>query len=201
MIDLVIPLGKGSTCGDKEIRWSLRSWAKHYPKAEPIIVGVRPPWYTGRHLPYFERDTLNRNTWGKLRIALEHCGHSLVYSADDIYLTGAPQWGAFHLPESPQRAFYYRKAFPGGRDHELHIPVLFHRDRLREVMDGMRDKRAAIRTTYFRDFPASTPMEDVKIKGAPVGGWCFSSTEDACYSGEFQAYMRDNYSDPSPWER
>jgi hypothetical protein len=203
-MDLVIPLGDGSIWNNWELRYALRSWAKHFPRVRPLVVGHVPRWYTGDNYPFVERHMLNANTNAKLLAVLDRLTPTFIWSADDIYLLDTPQWGPFHLEVSPEnRHSYYRRALPPGRDHELHIPTRFNRDRMRSVLALMpAPKKLALRSCYFQGYRTSTPMEDVKVPGAPPDGWwCFSSEEGSPYRPAFKQFLQSTFPDPSPWER
>lgn len=201
-MDLVIPLGAGSLWNNWELRYALRSWAMHYPEADPLVVGIRPSWYKGRHVHAEDRHQLNANTTRKLLKVIDTLTDRFIWSADDIYLLAPPKWGPFHLATSPaNRAPYYWRVLPEGRDHELHIPVMLERERMRHILTKMPEpKRMALRSSYFQGMP-STPMDDVKVPATPKEGWwCFSSEESSPFKQDFKYFMIQQYPTPSPWE-
>ena len=78
---------------EDELRWSIRSVLKNYQgDATIMVVGDKPPWYTGPHIPIkrirgaFQRafrDSLNKLTEAVKRPEIES---QFVWMMDDIYL-------------------------------------------------------------------------------------------------------------------
>src|SRR5690606_5236989 len=83
-------LGTGSSWEDNELRYSIRSVEKHHQDdAEVLVIGSKPSWYRGPHLPYLDTHTCPYiNQWEKLRIACQipDISDPFVYMDDDFYL-------------------------------------------------------------------------------------------------------------------
>lgn len=91
-IDVVYVLGKGSNWGDNEIRYSIRSFKKHFKDLRNIvIVGECPAWLTGViHLPVQDNLNVIKDSRMLLKIA-EACrdtrvSDQFVFCTDDTFL-------------------------------------------------------------------------------------------------------------------
>lgn len=92
MIDVVIPLGNGSTHNDEELRYALRSidqYLKGY--RDIVIVGRVPDWVTGvRHIPIPDHSRnvfRERNIMLKTLAACDVVSDTFLFTNDDIFLT------------------------------------------------------------------------------------------------------------------
>lgn len=92
-LQFVWPYWHGGANGD-EIRWSVRSVEKFYDgKAKTTIIGDRPPWYHGHHIPKARvpANTPNRSyrdMLSKMWVMATHpeIDDEFVWMMDDIYL-------------------------------------------------------------------------------------------------------------------
>lgn len=90
MIHIVYPLGKGSTWGNNELRYSLRSVEKHLKGyGEVWIIGEKPDWLTNViHVPISDPKIGIPDT-NIMRKLMAFCGHDVekfLYMNDDHYL-------------------------------------------------------------------------------------------------------------------
>lgn len=53
----IIPLGSGSRHNDIELLFMLRGLHAHHPTAAPVVIGSKPVWYKGVHIPFPEDPT------------------------------------------------------------------------------------------------------------------------------------------------
>lgn len=91
MIDLVLPLGKGSKHDNFELRYSLRSLERYGRNVGRLfVIGERPSWLQNVvHIPYIDRHCHERNIYEKLLIACNTAEISIdfLFWMDDIFLT------------------------------------------------------------------------------------------------------------------
>lgn len=85
-IDLVIPVRVGEH--NEQLRYALRSFAKHLPHGRVWIVGHKPTWLTGvHHIPTWQGSSKYANTTRAVRAACEHPDVSEVFllANDDMF--------------------------------------------------------------------------------------------------------------------
>lgn len=85
----VVPLGTGSSHGDMELKYSLRS----LNPADCWLIGTCPTWYTGNHIPQSETGISTLNIWQKLLTACRtpEISDPFIYGNDDyFYLKPVP---------------------------------------------------------------------------------------------------------------
>lgn len=71
----------------EEIKWSLRSLEK-YTDLEPVIIGEKPEWYTGRFIPFPRSKHKITNVYFKIRRACleKKISSTFLLMNDDIFL-------------------------------------------------------------------------------------------------------------------
>jgi len=93
MPPVVVPL-RSNECdrdGYSLLRYSARAWTRRYPGVRIIVVGGRPDWWTGEHIPAEQPDLDNarrafRNFPNILRAVVEHLDtEEFIVSDDDIF--------------------------------------------------------------------------------------------------------------------
>lgn len=93
---VMIPVREGRT--NEPLRYAARAWATHHPELEVVIIGGRPDWWAGRHLPTVQ-ESGHAAQWAvnfprALRAAVESATGPFWWSADDIFPLAA-------LPDPP----------------------------------------------------------------------------------------------------
>lgn len=141
-----------------EIRWSVRSVEKHFSgRAECLIIGDRPPWYTGKTI-HCHRITSGhafahglQDVLHKLRVACERpeVADEFVWMMDDVYLLRPTTLAELRTP----RAEVWRRSSSSGwrqiktqtmdylasigatqHDFATHLPHVVAKDKLRSVL-------------------------------------------------------------------
>jgi len=74
-----------------ELRYALRSLAKNFFSTSPlriVVVGDKPSWYTGEHVPTFRHDGKYRDILKNVIIGLRHTYNDrrVYYMDDDMFL-------------------------------------------------------------------------------------------------------------------
>ncbi len=92
---LLIPLLNKSENGYQELKYSIRSQCKFNPITKCLLVGGRPDWYTGDHLPHRDYDFTRKeeNIKDKTIAGAEALKDNFLYSNDDFFAM-APYPGA-----------------------------------------------------------------------------------------------------------
>jgi hypothetical protein len=140
---------------NEELRYSIRSVLKFFPDAEIWVIGGKPGWYVGNHIPVNQNSVKYNNVKNNIEKLLsdERIDDSFVYMNDDFYLTNMPDFSqSYHrgtiktyLEESAEffQKHLYRKLIARAHNklkkfmsdeplnYELHIPILISKSRLK----------------------------------------------------------------------
>lgn len=100
---------------DDELRWSIRSVWKHYERDfEIVIVGDRPSWYTGLHIPC-------RRLPQQPERAFRDCYNRLLTACDDVRVSSPFVWmmdDVYWLRPFTQREALAPKFYRTGRPNK-----------------------------------------------------------------------------------
>lgn len=158
MIDVVIPLGRGSKCQDEELRYCLRGIEEYLTGYRYIyIIGELPAWVDGViHIPM--RDTDQRET-NIMKKVLKACDTPAITSRfikfnDDHFLlapVNAPTYPHYYSGLLSERAgklpsmrayrqsmtntsSVLRKAGHPEKDFDIHTPIVYEKNAFRQTM-------------------------------------------------------------------
>jgi hypothetical protein len=94
-MDVLIPLINGK--GFYELRYALRSFEKWLNPERVLIVGGKPDWYTGEHLPHKDYEVMfkEKNIFDKTVAGAELLDGDFYFCNDDHFLL-APYQGLHH---------------------------------------------------------------------------------------------------------
>lgn len=149
LIDVVIPLGKGSTSANNELRFCLRSIEQNLEGYRNIwIIGQKPKFLRNiKHLPYDEYHPKANNIHDKIKRACE-CGEisdNFILFNDDYFLTekvDAPTYPYYYSKEAYNEAMNRPKPDPyrtivedtgkalgeGFFYADIHCPIVINKD-------------------------------------------------------------------------
>lgn len=155
-----------------ELRYSLRSVEKHFPKSEIIIVGdTIPEWITGvtqihvKDIPGRKQLTIRK----KILAALEY-SEEIFFLSDDVYLL-----------KPPTNKFYFHRTLKENGEagakplaeqltslnkpidsYDVHCPIIYERDKFRGL--EMFPAECIIKSMYGNFYEVQgVPMPDYKI--------------------------------------
>lgn len=153
MIDVVYPLGRGSTWADEELRYSLRSLAMYVQGIRHVyVIGQRPRWLTNAfHIPHPDPyPCKERNIAGKILRACKESGLSqrFLFANDDHYALGPctaqeiPNWRGGKMIDLARRlpqASHYKQALLNTIEvleaknfstwnFDLHLPIVMDKE-------------------------------------------------------------------------
>jgi hypothetical protein len=190
MIDVVIPLGKGSTWENNELRYSLRSIEKHLKNYRNIyIVGECPNWIQNViHIPFTETGHPSRNIMEKVKAACEHDDITklFLFTNDDIFFLkdqDAVTYPFYHrggLQEAvpKNKGNWYQEYVLetiavlhdrnlGAWNYDLHCPIRYNKYTFREVMAQYDwNKKLVVKSIYCSTLGIEGEyMDDCKIAG------------------------------------
>lgn len=94
-MDVLIPLINGR--GFYELRYALRSFEAHFKPDRILIVGGKPDWYKGEHLPFKDYGPIfkEKNIFDKTVAGAELLSGDFYFCNDDHFVM-APYWGLHH---------------------------------------------------------------------------------------------------------
>lgn len=158
LTDILIPLGKGSRQADIELKYCLRSIAKHLINVGRIvIVGERPQWLQNVvHVPCVDNTSSWRraeNIYRKVIAGLPDTTNDFLFMNDDHYLLADyradlfPYYhrGAIELHRVGNEAqrrqmentvqLYYPDII---NDYDVHCPVIYNKDRFVKIFENLQ---------------------------------------------------------------
>lgn len=148
IIDAVYPLGSGSRWEDDELRYSIRSMEKYYPNLGDVyVIGEKPAWYRGKHIPFEEKWKRTENVFRKQRLisSMPGLSENYVWMNDDIFLlepvehkhytfkTVADKW-----PVKPGNGYWeYIQSKLEWKNFCTHSPFIVNKHDWMEIMKGV----------------------------------------------------------------
>jgi hypothetical protein len=188
MIDIIYPLGKGSTWDNNELRYSLRSVEKHLSNYRNVyIVGECPDWIQNViHIPHDDLYYPDRNIMLKVKAAMERkeiSKNAFFLNDDHFLLTSAdalnyPFYHKGNLRQVTINPNNYYHTYITGTIHELekrklptyhfdtHTPIVFNKQQFLEVMAqyNWEELRLVMKSVYCNTLGITgTYKEDCKI--------------------------------------
>lgn len=215
---------------NEELRYSLRSLQENAPEGNVWVVGGKPEWYIGNHLPVKQ----NLAKYANARMGLKaicssaEIDDSIVLMNDDFFFVKKvdriEDYNGGLLSDKIDR---YELITPGGTytrmlditmqnlnsrgievplDFELHVPMNMSREKLSVVI---KDKRSLWRSVYGNMYNVGgKQIDDVKIysEGRPnTFDWKSSdlpylSTSDTSFTGEVLETIKKMFPNKSKYE-
>ncbi len=191
MVDVVYPLGSGSTWGNNELRYSLRSIEKHLKNCRHVyIIGEDPGWEINNVtlIPFEDRWHPSRNIMEKIRVACrnQQISDEFIFMNDDFFLlqdvdaSTYPYYNRGQLKESiPKNVgnWYQNYVIDTMKElrsrslpelnFDMHCPIRYHRNLFLEVMQKYDfDQKLTVKSIYCNTLGIEGEyMEDCKIAG------------------------------------
>lgn len=216
---------------NEELRYSIRSVVKHFPKASILLVGEAPSWYDGELLFVRQGSAKYLNVSNSLReISKSHLVKSrFILMNDDFYFlkkkTGYYHEGALEDKYESYRdireaSSYTQKisdtlsqlkkmGYENPISYELHVPFPVDKEKLVKVV---RHKNLLWRSIYGNMFSVGgRRMADVKVYGDKSmsfksydymsGSSSFLSTSDFSFRQVFDNLLKDYLNEKSIYEK
>jgi hypothetical protein len=193
MIDIVLPLGKGSPFNNMELKYCLRSVEKYLKNYRNIyIIGEKPDWLTNViHIPFEEKqgDYKEKRIMLKVLAAcdLPEVSPEFLFMNDDHFLRATVEadkypyyyngnlvdweskkkmWDPYKQAIQNTLSYLIKNELPA-RHYDIHTPVLYDKELFKNVMGRYDwDIKAGyvIKSLYCNTLNiAGTPLKDCKI--------------------------------------
>jgi hypothetical protein len=197
-IDLVYILGTGSRWGDNEIRYSLRSVEKYFPKAGRVfIIGECPDWATNViHIKMEDKEQnklLNARAKYFMAATNPQIGKEFVLMNDDFFflktVSKIPNFSRGKLQnmmdKHPTKGGYYYHSLadtkkrldamgiPDALDFEIHAPMIFNRSKLETVINMIGSDRAFSIRSCYGNLMGLKPEKIVDFKAANIAEFAY----------------------------
>lgn len=216
---------------NEELRYSIRSIVKHFPKASILIVGEAPSWYDGDILLVKQDSAKYSNVSNSLRAISKSTlvKNKFILMNDDFYFlqkkTGYYHEGSLESKYEAYRdisgvASYSQKivdtlnqlrkmGYENPKSYELHVPFPVEKAKLLKIV---RHKNLLWRSIYGNMFDVGgRKMSDVKVYGDSAmdfksydylsGSSPFLSTSDFSFRQVLDNLLKDYLSEKSIYEK
>jgi len=155
-VDIVYICREGD---NEELRYSIRSAIKNLPHDNLWVVGGKPDWYKGPHIPTVQNKSYFLNAKGNIRKILQsdEISDSFILMNDDFFvmnpvkdlkymysglLSDKIQTRERHNPGDlytrmlikTYSELYQRSRIKQPLDYELHVPMIFEKEKLSSVI-------------------------------------------------------------------
>ena len=169
---------------NEELRYSIRSVVKNMPKGNIWVIGGKPDWYIGNHIPVKQNLPKVRNAVKNLTTICESdiISNSFILMNDDFfvirpvktveYFNGGKLLDKIHQYEDLQPTSSYTRSLQETRsrllklgiedplDYELHVPMPMTKDRLSKALKNS----SLFRSTYGNRYGVGgKTIKDVKV--------------------------------------
>lgn len=188
-MDIVYPLGNGSTWKDLELLYSLRSVHQHLPDVDRVIVvGARPVWLTNIvHVPATDPHRCKeRNIADKVVKACAVADGPFLFANDDHFAlvdqaATVPNWRAGPLQDLIRRlkvSSHYRQALANTDaalkaaglpvwNYDVHLPIVYDPAEFPRIMaayDWTKERGYTVKSLYANTAQVPpTPCADLKL--------------------------------------
>lgn len=230
---VVYVLGNGSKWRDGEIKHSIRSLVKHCKDLTDIyVIGNCPGFLKVNYIEHpDESESKEISTLKKVLVACEKVPDEKFFLMNDDFfflqdfkITELPTFTKGNLEETiPKLNEFkrYRKVLQNTYDaliqkglptidFEAHNPVVYDRDRFKDVMKGFDlSIPYCMKSLYFNsigekgdpinDMKVNIPLSEMQIK-KELNGKLFFSVGDFGLNPEMKSFLAQTFADPSPYE-
>lgn len=157
---------------NEELRYSIRSAVKNLPHDNLWVVGGKPSWYTGNHIPVQQNKTKYENARNNMKIIAEteEISKDFILMNDDFFIMKpVKRMGTYHAGNISARINSLKKKY--GRssymnllistvrylrkhsiihvlDYTLHVPFKMNRDKLLPILNETVSWRVAYGNLY-----------------------------------------------------
>ena len=213
---LVYPYSDLCTWENNELRYSIRSFCKFIDIKRVIVVGFKPDWYKGEHIPFPDGKRKERNIFEKVCEAAKVC-EKFIFANDDHFM----------LQPDPIDYYYSRplfakcsddwygkqcrntyELFPDGMFFDIHYPMIIESDKIPTQYDWYK-KEYVFKSLYCNHNKIEGVYRgDCKIPGYLAydritefaGQFSFMSLGTEALTKEMRKWLVERFTEPSPFE-
>lgn len=211
MMDMVIPMGKGSKWANNELRYCLRSIEKNVVGFRNIVIVGDLPDFLNENIIYIEQPLVFGNAARNIALNLleacrdERLSERFAYFNDDYFVTGKIDLGNYPLYHKEPLEYIYRQNVTDYRRHvketfdylqsigketmnyDTHYPCVFEKTKLQKLIEGTDFNRShgfILKSLYFNTYKAeSTFRSDCKqYQIKPLDKWQELATATEIFS-------------------
>ena len=171
---------------NEELRYSVRSVLYSFPDAKIWVVGGKPSWYSGNHIPIDQSHHKYANAINNLKAICDsvEISEKFVLMNDDFFIikkidridqfySGLLSTKIDRYIQITGSSMYIKKliltrtrlmeyGIPNPLDYELHIPMIMEKEKLKHII--LKYPSCLWRSMYGNIYAVGgTQMEDVKI--------------------------------------
>lgn len=213
---LFIPLGRDSVWNNNELKYALRSWEKFGKIERVIIIGEKPDWYAGDHLPWKHLLPKTEDIFRKTQLAAT-LTENFIYANDDHILleplTTLPYYyqGFIHEFKGGSDAFMRYvcntdRICPQGKYFDVHTPMVIESDIILSlpyvndtIMKSYYGYEIGAEGEPYKDCKINQHLRTEEIEKRLVGLPMFSFGDNGL-NNDMRKYLMNNFPDKSKWE-
>lgn len=185
-MDVVIPLGNGSTWDDNELKYTLRSFEKYLQVDNVYVIGHRPKWsnrslicITFQDLPGIENKEVNIYRKIMFACSLPQLSEDFIFANDDHFLMTKKGVGYYYdktLKESVEdrnsHDHYYHAlkntltVHPSGYNFDIHCPIVYNKQKFLSMPWNGTEHGYVIKSLYsntYQTYFTRNRYSDLKI--------------------------------------
>lgn len=224
-LDIIIPLGGGSTWNDNELRYCLRGIEMYLPHGKVWIVGRKPNWLTNvEFIEFSQSDKYNFASYNIAHKVMKvPIDGEFMFFNDDHFLLKPFNTNTYHykglLIENKNRSVYqnlikntYELLGKDAKDFDTHCPIKYNMTAFRYIMNnldwtkpfgfGIKSvycNRMRIEGEYYPDLKLSEPttIENIKFK---IKDRDYFSIGNGVINRSFIQFMEELYPIKSKYE-
>lgn len=227
-IDIVYPL-KEDDSDYLELKYSLRS-LKNYQHKNVYLVGGKPSWVKNvKHIPFNDSFldpqhnvlrklyAISKNDQISQRFILMNDDFFILRKVKKIhyfytgtyynFLKRQRSKGESSFLSSADKTWQMLANYPNPKNYGVHVPIMFDRNKLKSMMEGLGNKIYHLRSMYGNYYNVrGNKMNDVKAKDIRTlnmlrNGTFISVTDDFFRSNHFSAYIHNQFPSKSEYEK
>jgi len=189
VMNLVIPLKNDGNY--QQLRFALRSITTHHDIDNCFLVGGKPPWYTGHHIPHKDYGNIHKEKNIRDKVLASGVTGEFLYSNDDFILL-QPITEVYNkglLSDCLSKRIgngSYTRCLRNTLNHygdvnnvDTHCPMMMDSEMVKKTNFDWPDFGIGFKTCYAQENNIeSVYLDDCKVSSVPVNRPWFSLTDN-----------------------
>ena len=200
MMDVVIPMGKGSKWADNELRYCLRSIEKNVVGVRNIVIVGDLPDFLNENIVHIEQPLVFGNAARNIALNLleacrdERLSERFAYFNDDYFVTGHIDLNEYPLYHKEPLEYTYQQNVTDYRRHvketydylqsigketanfDTHYPCVFEKQKLQSLIEATNFNRthgSILKSLYFNTYPTESKfrLDCKQYQIKPLAQW------------------------------